>query len=77
MFLKIRVIDGEYIVKISRGVVKQVYKVVLCRFVKVRQQDFHVESTIYGKKNYLNFNFTCVAFVVYILVEVSFHISTT
>ena len=27
MFLKFRVIDDEYIVKISRGVVKHVYKV--------------------------------------------------
>ena len=27
MFLKVRVIDGEYIVKISRSVVKHVYKV--------------------------------------------------
>ena len=36
MFLKFRVTDGEYIVKISRGVVKQIYKVVPFRFVKVR-----------------------------------------
>ena len=33
MFLKFRVNDGEYIIKISRGVVKHVYKVVLLRFV--------------------------------------------
>ena len=38
MFLKFRVIDGEYIVKISRGVVKHVYKVVLLQFVKVRHK---------------------------------------
>ena len=34
MFLKNRVIDGEYIVKISRGIVKYVSKVVPFQFVK-------------------------------------------
>ena len=38
MFPKLRVIDGEYIVKISRGVVKHVYKVVPFRFVKIRHK---------------------------------------
>ena len=38
MFLKFRVIECEYIVKISRGVVKHVYKVLLFRFVKVRHK---------------------------------------
>ena len=42
MFLKFRVIDGGYIVKISRSVVKLVYKVVAFRFVKVKpQSDIH------------------------------------
>ena len=35
MFHKFRVIDGEYIVKIPRGVVKHVYEVITFRFVKV------------------------------------------
>ena len=38
MFLKFRIIDGEYIVQISRGVAKHVYKVILFRFVKVRHK---------------------------------------
>ena len=35
MFLKFRVIDGEYIVKLSRGIVKHVYKVILFRFLRL------------------------------------------
>ena len=35
MFLKFKVIDGEYIVKISIGIVKHVYEVILFRFVNV------------------------------------------
>ena len=35
MFLKFMVIDGENIAKISRGVVKRVYKVVMFRFVLI------------------------------------------
>ena len=34
--LKFRVIDAEYIVKVSRGVVKHIYKVVPFRFVKIK-----------------------------------------
>ena len=34
--LKFIVIDGEYIVNISTGIVKHVCKVILFRFVKVR-----------------------------------------
>ena len=40
MFLKFRVIDGEYmyIVKISKSIVSHIYKVKLFRFVKVRHK---------------------------------------
>ena len=38
MFLKFKVINGEYIVKISKGVVKHVSKVALFPFVKVRHK---------------------------------------
>ena len=38
MFLQFRVIDSEYIVKIAIGIVNHVYKVILFRFVKVRQK---------------------------------------
>ena len=35
VFLKFRDIDGEYIVKISRGIVEHVYKTILFRFVEL------------------------------------------
>ena len=38
MILELRVIDGEDIVKISRDVVKHVYKVVPFRFMKVKHK---------------------------------------
>ena len=38
LFLKFRVINGEYIVKISRVIVKLVFKDLLFRFVKVRHK---------------------------------------
>ena len=46
MFLKFRVIDGKYIVRISRDVVKHVYKVVPFRFVKVRIDIVQVVQTV-------------------------------
>ena len=38
IFLKFRVIDGEYIVKISRGIIKHVYEVMTFRYLKVRHK---------------------------------------
>ena len=38
MFLKFRGIGGEYIIKISREIVKHVYKAILFRFVNVRHE---------------------------------------
>ena len=38
IFLKFRVIDGEYIVKISRVIIKHVYEVTTFRFVKFRHK---------------------------------------
>ena len=38
IFLKFRVIDGEYIVKISRGIIKHVYEVMTFRFLNVRHK---------------------------------------
>ena len=38
MFLKLRVNDGEYIVKISKDIVKQVCEVIWFRLVKVRHE---------------------------------------
>ena len=35
---KFRVIDGEYIVKISRGIIQHVNEVMTFRFVKVRHK---------------------------------------
>ena len=37
-FLKFSVIDGEYIVKISRGIIKHVYEVMMLGFVKIRHK---------------------------------------
>ena len=36
MFIELRVMDGEYIVNISRGIIKHVYEVMTFRLVKVR-----------------------------------------
>ena len=38
MFLKFRVIDGEYIVKLSRCIIKQAYEVMRFRLVKARHK---------------------------------------
>ena len=38
MFLKYRVIDGENIVKISRGIVEHIYEVKTFRLLKVRHK---------------------------------------
>ena len=46
MFLKIRVIDGEYILKISRGIVTHVYKIALLSCVKVRHRIPLIEKKI-------------------------------
>ena len=47
MCFKIRILDGEYIIKVSRGIVKHVYKVIPCRFLKVRQNSSHNYIKIY------------------------------
>ena len=45
MFLKFRIIDGEYIVKISRGVVRNVYEATTFRSSKEIQNIFKVLSS--------------------------------
>ena len=53
--LKFRVIDGEYIVKILKRVVKHVYQVVLLSFVKVGQI---IIPLIKSMSNISNFSFS-------------------
>ena len=66
MFLRLRVSDGEYIINVSRGIIKNAYEVISFIIVKVRNKTPLVSILKGKKKRMLTLNNICIKDILFV-----------